>query len=487
MQPVKTRICVGIVLIPALFAACGIAALAQSTTPETASPTPVPTPTSLPSPQTRADAPLMPLVQRPERWSVHVQTTTVQQYHGAYPAAYSGPQSLSNAPDTAKTFDFTIYVGGRLWKGGEFYINQELDQGFGLGYPGSDNTYNGSFGSAGYVNGEAFKVGQHKPYGRLHRYFIRQTFNLGGEKQHLDSDINQLAEPIDDNHLILTFGKFSAADVFDNNAYAHDPKNDFLNWSLIDMGGWDYPADAWGFSRGFSAELNRSRSTVRAGIFQLSAVPNQPAISPQFLRQFSPIFEFEQRTSLFGGHPGSLKALAYGDYGFMAPVADATAAVAGTGNPPDLALFRTRKHWKIGGGINIQQEIAPNVGFFSRISAMNGTYEAFDYTEIDRSISGGFSFNGALWKRPNDTIGIAGVVNALSLPEQRYFAAGGLGITIGDGALSYASERILETYYKLGITKGFAITGDYQRVVNPGYNAARGPVSVYGLRFHAQM
>jgi high affinity Mn2+ porin len=485
MQPVKTRLPLGIALVPTLFAACGIAALAQSTTAEMPSPTPAPTPTVTAQPQVGASESRE--LERPERWSVHVQTTNVQLYHGAFPAAYSGPQSLSSAPDTAKTFDFTVYLGGRLWKGSEFYVNQEIDQGFGIGSPGPNNTYNGSFGSAGYVNGEAFKLGQHKPYGRLHRYFIRQTLNLGGEKQHLDADINQLGEPIDADHLILTFGKFSATDVFDGNAYAHDPKGDFLNWSLIDMGGWDYAADAWGFTRGFTAELTRSRSTVRAGIFQLSALPNQSAISTSFLRQFSGVLEFEQRTSLFGGRPGSLKALVYGDNGFMAPLSDATAAAAGTGNPPDLAQFRTNKHWKFGGGINIQQEIAPHVGFFSRISGMNGTYEAFDYTEIDRSVSAGFSLDGALWKRPKDTIGIAGVVNALSVPGQRYFAAGGLGITIGDGNLSYAPERIFETYYKVGVGKGVAISGDYQRLVNPGYNAARGPVSVYGFRLHAQM
>ena len=424
---------------------------------------------------------------KPERWSLHAQLTNTQQYHGAFPAAYSGGQSLTPNPDTAKTFDVTFFLGGRLWRGAEFYVNQEFDQGFGLGNPGPDDAYNGTFGTAGYLSGEAFKLGEHKPYGRLHRYFLRQSFNFGGDAQMLEPDQNQLGESIDANHLILTFGKFGVTDVFDTNAYAHDPKNDFLNWSIIDMGAFDYAADAWGFTRGLSAEYARGRSTVRFGIFQLSLVPNQPPIERSFLRQFSTVVEFEEQTSFFGGRPGSIKLLAYGDDGFMAPYAQVTAAATATGTPPDLVPLRTSKHWKLGGGINLQQEIAAHVGFFSRLSAMNGTWESFDYADIDRSISAGLSLDGAMWRRPNDTFAIAGVANAISAPAQQYLAAGGLGITAGDGALSYAGERIVEAYYKLGITKNTAITGDFQRVSNPAYNSARGPVSVYGLRLHVQI
>ena len=416
----------------------------------------------------------------PERWSVHAQFTQIQQYHGTFPAAYSGPQSLSPQPDTQKALDFTVYFGGRLWKGAEFYVDDEVDQGFALGNPGPGDQYNGTFGAAGFFNGEAAKVGEHKPYTRLQRYFVRQTFNFGGDRQAVEPDQNQLAGAVRADHLILTFGKFNVTDIFDNNPYAHDSKNDFLNWSIIDMGSFDYAADAWGYTRGLSAELTRGTSTARAGIFQLSLFPNAEQLERSFLRQFSPILEYERRTNLFGGHPGSWKVLLYGDYGYMAAYADATGAAT-------FAPFRAQRHWKIGEGINIAQEVASHVGFFGRLSAMNGTYEPFEYTEIDRSLLVGLSLDGAMWRRSNDTIGIADVHNALSQPAQQYYASGGLGITIGDGALSYAGEHILEAYYKLGIGPIVDITGDLQRVVNPGYNMVRGPVSIYGLRIHAQI
>ena len=135
--------------------------------------------------------------------------------------------------------------------------------------------------------------------------------------------------------------------------------------------------------------------------------------------------------------------------------------------------------------MNVEQEIAPHVDFFTRASAQNGSYESLEFTEVDRSLSGGLSFDGAMWKRPNDTFGVAGVASGLSQPHQQYLAAGGMGILIGDGAISYAGERVLETYYRLGVGNHASITADFQRISNPGYNTARGPVSVYSLRFHA--
>ncbi|MGD1067588.1 MAG: carbohydrate porin, partial [Vulcanimicrobiaceae bacterium] len=284
----------------------------------------------------------------------------------------------------------------------------------------------------------------------------------------------------------LTAGKFAVTDVFDDNAYAHDTKNDFLNWSIIDMGSFDYAADAWGYSDGVTAELVGTQSTLRVGIFQLSAVPNQIEIEHTPFDEYSPMVEFEQRTNLFGGHPGAVKVLAYADDGRMGSYADALALAAATGAPPSTALARTTKHWKTGAGINLAQEIAPHVGVFMRASAMNGTWEAYEFADIDRSLSGGLSIDGGLYHRPNDGIGVAEALNAISAPAQQYFAAGGDGILVGDGGLSYGGEKILETYYKIGLTRNVGITFDYQRVVDPAYNTARGPVAIYGLRYHLQ-
>ena len=169
-------------------------------------------------------------------------------------------------------------------------------------------------------------------------------------------------------------------DVFDNNPYAHDPKNDFLNWTIIDMGSFDYAADAWGYTYGVSAELSDAASTVRAGLFQLSLRPNQIPIEPTPFRQFMPVVEYERKTSLFGGHPGSLKALAYADIGYMGAYADALAAARERRRPTSPPCGTTGTS-RPAPGSNFSQEIATNLGLFARLSAMNGTYEAFEFTD----------------------------------------------------------------------------------------------------------
>jgi len=74
----------------------------------------------------------------------------------------------------------------------------------------------------------------------------------------------------------------------------------------------------------------------------------------------------------------------------------------------------------------------------------------------------------------------------LSRDQRDFIAAGGLGILIGDGALNYRRERILETYYSYALSKGIWMTGDYQFITNPAYNADRGPVHVFSGRLHGE-
>lgn len=124
-------------------------------------------------------------------------------------------------------------------------------------------------------------------------------------------------------------------------------------------------------------------------------------------------------------------------------------------------------------------------GAFARLSWNDGSKEAYEFTEINRSLAIGLSLKGAAWGRPNDTVGIAGVVNELSDAARRYFAAGGMGILIGDGRLPhYGSEDIAELYYSAPVTDWLSAGADYQLINNPAYNRDRGPVSIIGMRLH---
>jgi high affinity Mn2+ porin len=411
-----------------------------------------------------------------ENANMHGQVTFVSQGYPKFPALYSGPQSLAPPSGQARaTLSATGFFGLRLWEGGEAYVNPEIEDGYGL----SD-----TYGVAGFPSAEAYKLGREAPYARFQRFFVRQTFGLGGGSERVDSGANQLAGSIDANRLTFTVGKYSVVDLFDDNRYAHDGRNGFMNWTVIDMGAFDYAADSWGYTYGATTEWRQDWWTARAGLFQLSRVPNSPQIEPVLFRQFSQIAEFEARQG-FLGQPGKIKLLVYGDLGYLGKYDQAIALGLLTDTTPEVSLTRKRR-FKAGGGVNIEQPLTEDLGVFFRASRANGRYETDEFTEVERSVSGGLVVAGEKWGRPKDAIGTAGVVNGVSRTHADYLAAGGLGIMLGDGRLTYGREKILETYYKYNLFEGAHVTADYQFVQNPGYNRERGPVSIFSVRLHSE-
>jgi high affinity Mn2+ porin len=411
----------------------------------------------------------------PEWFSIHGQFTNVIQYHPPFASPFRGPNSLDPGHRGDETIDATLFAGLRVWDGLELYANPEVDQGFGL----SD-----TLGVAGFPSGEAYKVGSSSPYIRLPRAFLRYTLGLGGSKQTIEPDANQLAGSRDANNITFTVGKFSVVDIFDTNTYAHDPRSDFLNWTVIDSGAFDYAADAWGYTYGGAAEWNQSWWTIRGGLFDLSRIPNAKDLNRGF-EQFELVTEVEERHTLFGA-PGKFKVLLFANRGRMANYNDAIRLGQETGTTPDVSQVR-RYSTRPGIALNLEQQVAHDVGVFARASLNDGHKEAYEFTEVNQSLSVGLSVNGDRWHRPNDTVGIAGVVNDLSKDARNYFAAGGLGILIGDGQLPKAGlENILEVYYNISIVEGVHFALDYQYIANPGYDADRGPVDVFSFRVHAE-
>jgi len=409
-----------------------------------------------------------------EAWAIHGQITNLTQRHPGFRSLYSGTNSLDAHGRTDETTDITLFAGVRLWHGAEFWMNPEIDQGYGL-----SNTV----GVAGFPSGEAYKIGANAPYFRVPRAFLRQVIPLGTTLENVEGSANQLGGRRASDNLTITLGKFSVVDIFDTNSYAHDPRADFMNWSSIDAGAFDYAADAWGFTYGAAAEWTQGWWTARLGYFQLSSVPNGKIVRPRF-NQYSLVSEFEARHDWLG-HPGKIKLLAMANRASMGNYRDAVALGLASGATPDIALVR-RTATRPGFALNAEQEITADLGVFARASINDGDKEAYEFTEINKSLSAGLSLKGSAWGRKDDTIGLAAVVNGLSGPAQDYFRAGGIGILIGDGSLNYGPEQIIETYYSMKLGRYVNVTFDYQHIANPAYNRDRGPVSVYGLRLHSE-
>jgi high affinity Mn2+ porin len=412
----------------------------------------------------------------PETWAVHGQMTNTWLIQPHFHAPYTGPQSLNPATNGRETIDLTLYLGFRPWEGAEIWINPEVDQGFGL-----SNT----FGVAGYVSGEAYKVGASDPYFLIQRAFLRQTINLDGETEKLDPDLNQLGGTQTADRVVLTAGKFSIVDVFDTNKYAHDPRNDFLNWSIIDQSAFDYAANSWGYTYGGAAEWYQDWWTVRTGLFYLASQPNGTNISNGFFRQAQWVEELEERHNLWD-QPGKLKLLYWLSWGNLGTYPEALGLAQATGTTPSTAAVRSFRT-KSGAGLNLEQQLTTDLGIFARASLSQGNVEEDAFTDINQSLSAGLSLTGARWGRPDDTVGLAGVVNRISHEGKLYLAAGGLGGIIGDGQLPNAGpEQIIEAYYNVPVFSFAHVTLDYQFINNPAYNRDRGPVSVFGIRTHLQ-
>jgi high affinity Mn2+ porin len=401
----------------------------------------------------------------------HGQTTLLEQAYPAFRSPYQGLNSLPGGGEGRETWDATLYAGVRLWHAAELWVNPEIDQGFGLA-----NT----LGVAGFPSGEAYKVGQILPYARLPRTFIRQTIDLGGDTQKLDAEANQFAGSETANRLVITLGKFAVTDVFDTNKYAHDPRNDFMNWALVDTATFDYAADSWGYTYGAAVEWYQGNWTLRGGLFDLSVVPNSTDLDPTF-GQFQWVGEIERRYELWG-HPGKIAFTGFLTRGRMGSFEDAIALAAITGGPADIAAVR---QYQSRGGVsmNLEQEITPNLGAFIRTGWADGNVEPYEFTDVDRTVAGGVSLNGKQWNRPDDTVGIAGAINGISGVHEAFLNDGGLGILVGDGQLPHPNlEQIFETYYSYAISPGTKVSLDYQLIVNPAYNTDRGPVNIFAAR-----
>lgn len=408
-------------------------------------------------------------------FAVHAQATFVLQANARFRSPYEGPNSLDANPHAKETFDLTAYFGLRPWEGAEIWVNPELDQGFGL-----SNT----LGAAGFPSGEAYKVGKVNPYAKLPRWFFRQTIDLGGSSEAVEPDLNQLGGHQRDDRLVLWLGKFSVVDVFDNNDQAHDPRSDFLNWTVIDAGTFDYAANAWGYTYGAAAEIYEGPWSLRGGVFALSNVPNSAELDSSFL-QNELVGEMEHRHSI-DGEPGKIKVTFFRNRGRMGRFEDAIKLGELTGKPADIAAVRHTQS-RAGISFNVDQQVSKIASFFVKGGIANGNIEPYEFSDVDRTLTAGFTIKGDGWGRSSDKIGVAGVINGISDVHKGFLAAGGLGILVGDGRLPHPGpEQIIEAYYDFAIASQVHVSLDGQLINHPAYNRDRGPVPIGAIRLHAE-
>jgi len=406
------------------------------------------------------------------------QANFIFQTHPGFHALYSGQNSLSPHYEKAVSRLLTLYTGIRINNSTEILVDVEeaggtaLSTGLGLaGNPDLDIVRNPSLSKAPY----------------LARGIFHKVFALSDDKvENLRTPLS-LFDELPRRRLEIRFGKFSMPDFFDVNSVGSDTHFQFTNWSVDNDGAYDYAADTRGYTVGAVADYEDGSWGFRFGEALMPKVANGIDLVWQPWKTHAENFEFELRHGVIPKKSGVVRLLGYTNYANMGIYRDAVIQFEeGLVPAPDITHHPWHTTRKYGFGINLEQNLTPNVTAFARWGWDNGKTESFAYTEIDLTIATGLRVNGAKWNRKQDRAGVAFVSNGIKKDHQNYLANGGYGFLIGDGRLNYGRENIVESYYTAHVWRGLYLAPGLQYIVNPGYNRDRGPVIVPSLRAHVE-
>jgi high affinity Mn2+ porin len=412
-----------------------------------------------------------------ERWNLYFQATSIGDYHGTFTAPYTGPLSLRDYPERDVSITSTLFFTLRLEQNTFLVFDPEIAGGKG---------FSGVNGIADQPNGEIPRVASATPKPYIARLLIQHDFGFGSEKEHQESDTNQLAGDRPMTRYSIYAGRFTITDYFDDNNYTHDPRTQFMAWGVMYNGAWDYPADTRGYTWGIVQEFHTRKWSFRYGIVAEPQIANGSVFDRRLFRDHGQVWEAERRYS-WRRRDGAIRVLVYdnrtqaGNYGAALQLAAKTGAI------PNVFLTDRVGTLKYGTGISFDQAITSDIGVFARLGWNDGKTQSFAFTAIDRLASGGVSVKGTRWHRKDDVVATSLTAGGLSAVHREYLAAGGLDFLIGDGRLNYAPEYVWESYYSARLSPGFYTTFDVQRDTNPAYNHDRGPVTIYSVRMHIAM
>ena len=413
------------------------------------------------------------------RFWISAQGNVILQWHPSFPAKYSGANSLSAAAQSATSRVFTIYTGYALSHTTEVFLDVEDSTGTGIG---------NSLGLAGFTNLDVVRSAagvplSHAPY--LARLLLRQIVPLSKSTGSAERSFLGLATSLPRRRFEFWAGKFTIPDFFDTNGPGSDSHLQFMNWTVDNNGAYDYAANTRGYTDGAMMEYDDGRWSLRFAEALMPKAANGINLDADLARARAENFEADYNGGFLHHRNGAIRFLAYLNHADMGNYREAIDDfLAGKTAQPNIIATRRQGRHKYGFGLNFEQNLTDRFRAFGRWGWSDGRNESFAYTEVDRTLEFGSDYLGDSWHRRNDRMGAAFSLNAISGDHARYLALGGLGFLLGDGALTYAREKIFESYYTAHVWRGVFVSFDLQHVNNPGYNQARGPVLVPGVRLH---
>jgi high affinity Mn2+ porin len=410
------------------------------------------------------------------------QANFIFQANPPFHADYSGKNSFGPEYEKATSRVMTLYTGVRLNNSTEILVDVEEAAGAGL---------SNALGMAGLPNLDIVRIpGEGSPLSTapyLARGIIDKIFALSDDKVENDRNPLSLFDEVPRRRLEVRFGKFSLADFLDQNAVGSDTHFQFMNWTVDQNGGWDYAADTRGYTVGAVIDFEDRNWGLRFSEALMPKVANGIDLVWKFWQAHSENWQFELRRGFIPKKPGAIRLLAYTNYANMGIYRNAVAQFKEGLTPiPEITNHPWNITGKYGFGVNVEQGLTRYLTAFGRFGWNNDRTESFCFTELGQTFAAGLGANGAWWHRRYDRAGVAAVTNAISKDHQAYLANGGYGFLLGDGALNYGREDIVETYYTAHLWRGIYAGPDLQHWNNPGYNRARGPVFVGSFRLHLE-
>jgi hypothetical protein len=417
-----------------------------------------------------------PLPLHSERYWVSAQDNIVFQYKPSFPAKYSGLNSLRAHEETATSNLGTLYLGYAPRKDLELYLDIESASGGGL----SD-----ALGLAGFTNVDVVRNPQLGVAPYIAQGFVRGIVPLSKEIVEAERGPISLDSHLPARRLMLYLGKFSLVDFFDVNFGSGDSRSQFLNWTVVNNGAFDYAADTRGYTVGTVVEYDDRNWTFRFALTLMPTVANGIQYEWNLSKARAENYELELHPTFFRQQGTVIRLLGFVNHANMGVYQQAiNNFLMGKTQHPDITAHPPHTTVKYGFGLNLEQHLSRVITLFARIGWNEGQHESFVYTEVDQTVLGGADLAGELWGRKLDKLGAAFVSNGISAVHQKYLALGGHGFLLGDGALTYGRENIFEAYYTAHLWRGIFAGPDLQHITNPGYNRDRGPVWVPGLRIH---
>jgi high affinity Mn2+ porin len=432
-----------------------------------------------------------------ESWNAYGQFTYISSWKPSFNAAYTNLNGSINSllPTAERSFTgtATLYIGVRLWQGAEGYFVPELI---------SEVPFSQLRGLAGSIqNFELQKTGGSTPQIYHSRLFVKQTIGLGGKQIVEESGPLQLGTHYDSRRLVFVVGNFSALDFFDTNAFDIDPRQGFLSLGFMTYAAYDFASDARGYSYGGIAEFHWDDWAARVGRITPPKEPNQLPVDFRLLKYYGDQMEVEHKHKI-RDQEGMVRVLGFRNRENMGRFSDAIAAFLanpeqnattctgfnyGSNNSgaPDLCWAR-KPNVKKGIGAFAEQYLGHDIGVFARGMYADGRTEVYAYTSADRSFIAGVLAKGSSWSRPKDIVGAGLNLGWISNIHAKYLGMGGIDGFVGDGAITAAAERSVDLFYRANVFRNYFFTGDYQHIINPGFNAARGPVNVFTVRIHGE-